>query len=86
MNTPNKAKCTDMGKHRSRPPQPVSESESGAALNHLAVLDGLGLLAHCTEFGERLSEGSPTKTVGDPPIRALDPRHRINPRKRFIPR
>src|SRR5260363_188065 len=77
MNTPDQAKRTDTGKRRSKPPEPICECENSVALNHLAILGGLGLLAHCAEFGECLSEGSPAKRVGNPPVRALDPRHRI---------
>src|SRR5260363_286201 len=75
MNTPDQAKRTDTGKRRSKPPEPICECENSVALNHLAILGGLGLLAHCAEFGECLSEGSPAKRVGNPPVRALYPRH-----------
>src|SRR5260364_260791 len=64
MNTPDQAKRTDTGKRRSKPPEPICECENSVALNHLAILGGLGLLAHCAEFGECLSEGSPAKRVG----------------------
>src|SRR5260364_411766 len=57
MNTPDQAKRTDTGKRRSKPPEPICECENSVALNHLAILGGLGLLAHCAEFGECLSEG-----------------------------
>src|SRR5260363_178250 len=74
MNTPDQAKRTDTGKRRSKPPEPICECENSVALNHLAILGGLGLLAHCEEFGECLSEGSPAKRVGHPTVRALDAR------------
>src|SRR5260363_176397 len=54
MNTPDQAKRTDTGKRRSKPPEPICECENSVALNHLAILGGLGLLAHCAEFGECL--------------------------------
>src|SRR5260363_151475 len=77
MNTPDQAKRTDTGKRRSKPPEPICECENSVALNHLAILGGLGLLAHCAEFGECLSEGSPAKRVGNPPVRAgSTPSHR----------
>src|SRR5260363_163558 len=86
MNTPDQAKRTDTGQRRSKPPEPICECENSVALNHLAILGGLGLLAHCAEFGECLSEGSPAKRVGNPTERALNPLHRIDPRSRFLPR
>src|SRR5260364_352806 len=42
MNTPDQAKRTDTGKRRSKPPEPICECENSVALNHLAILGGLG--------------------------------------------
>lgn len=61
------------------------QQEGNSALSYLAVLGGLGLLAHVCELGEHLAESS-HKRVGHEIAKALDPRHRTDPRKRLIPR
>lgn len=65
----------------------VSELESGETegLNHLATLGGLGLLAEIAHAGEHIA-GSSRTVVADTTTQAIDPRDKIDPRKRFIPR
>lgn len=65
----------------------VSQLESGETegLNHLATLGGLGLLAELAHVGEHIAGASRTVVSGDS-AQAIDPRDRIDPRKRFLPR
>lgn len=65
----------------------AAELEDGDAesLNHLATLGGLGLLAELAHAGEHLAGISRT-IVSDGAAKAVDPRDRVDPRKRFIPR
>src|SRR5260363_172048 len=70
MNTPDQAKRTDTGKRRSKPPEPICECENSVALNHLAILGGLGLLAHCAEFGEEGGESSCARAGSTPSHRS----------------
>lgn len=55
-------------------------------LNHLAILGGLGLLAHISEIGETLSSIQRTVVGNSNDSVAIDPRDQIDPRKRFLPR
>ncbi|NRF83886.1 hypothetical protein HQ619_08090 [Burkholderia gladioli] len=64
-------------------PQPENGETEG--LNHLATLGGLGLLAEIAHVGEHIA-GSSRTVVADSTTQAIDPRDKINPRKRFIPR
>ena len=62
----------------------VEEGES-EALNHMATLGGLGLLAEIAQTGEHIAGASRT-FVADASTKAIDPRDQVDPRKRFIPR
>lgn len=60
------------------------EGESDGMV-HLAHLGGLGLLAELSEFGEHLSETTFSRTASKE-IKAIDPRDKIEPRRKFVPK
>lgn len=65
-----------------------SEKPEGEAegMSHLASLHGFGLLAEIAHMGEGLSQLGVQQPAVKTETVALDPRDRIDPKKKFIPK
>lgn len=71
-----------------RPKDKKAEKPEGEAegVGHLASLHGLGLLAELAHMGDGLSQLGVQQPEMKTDALALDPRDRIDPKKKFIPK